>query len=287
MNEQIDFWKPIHCVITGDIISITMKGKAPMSIRRSTKTEQLSERFDELKLKVSSAMKTGSMEEWEEIKAIFVPSVNMKEIIETSIDFEGVENIECKDGKFFYKGYEIKNYLADKIIELQNEADILGIDPSRNLRSLALFLNNLMENPSSNSVQQLFNFVEHTRMPITDDGHLLAYKIITHDYKDKFTETFDYSIGSVAAEPRSIVESNPNITCSRGLHFCSWNYATGFFNNPDRDRMVVVKINPKNVVSVPTDYNAEKGRCCEYQIYYEIPMEEVIQKDVLGMLKAS
>lgn len=281
-----DFWKPLHCVITGDNISITMKGKAPMSHRRSSKSDELAERFDELKLKVASAMKHGTAEEWEEIKAIFVPSVNMRSIMETTIDYEGVENIVCDNGKFFYKGYEIKNYLADKIIELQQEAEILGIDPDRNLRSLALFLNNLMENPNANSVTQLFRFVENTRMPITDDGYLLAYKIITHDYKDKYTRKFDYSIGAVASEPRSIVDSDPTRTCSRGLHFCSWNYATGFFNNPDTDRMVVVKVHPKDVVSVPTDYNGEKGRCCEYQIYYEIPMEEVMQNDVLGMLKA-
>lgn len=282
-----NFWKPLHCVITGDNISITMKGKAPMAVRRSSKTEELAARFDELKLKVSSAMKSGSEEDWEEIKAIFVPSVNMRSIMESQVNYEGVENIECTGGRFFYKGYEIKNYLAEKIIDLQREAAILGIDPSRNLRSLALFLNNLMENPNGNSVQQLFNFVEHTRMPITDDGHLLAYKIITHDYKDKYTKTFDYSIGAIASEPRSIVVSDPSITCARGLHFCSWNYATGFFNDPNKDRMVVVKVNPKDVVSIPTDHNNEKGRCCEYQIYYEIPMEEVMNRDVLGMLKAS
>lgn len=280
-------WKPIHCVITGDNISVTMQGKAPLSVRRSSKTEALSERFDELKLKVSSAMNNGSEEEWEELKAIFVPSVNMQEILNTEIDYTGVTNIECKNGKFFYKGYEIKNYLAEKIISIKQEADLLGIDPAKNLRSLALFLNNLMENESSNSVQQLYSFVEHTRMPITDDGCLLAYKIITHDYKDKYTKKLDYSIGANASMPRALVQSNPNVTCAEGLHFCSWNYATGFFNNPDADRMVVVKINPKDVVSVPTDYNAEKGRCCAYKIYYEIPMDEVMSRDVLGMLKAS
>ena len=279
-----DFWKPLHCIITGDTISITMKGKSPMSLRRSSVSDELSDRFDELKIKVSAAMNNGTSEEWEEIKAIFVPIINMRSIMSSTIDYEGVENIESKNGKFYYKGYEIKNYLAEKIVSLQSEANLLGIDPSRNLRSLALFLNNLMENPNADSVIQLFRFVENTRMPITDDGHLLAYKIITHDYKDKFTRTFDYSIGALASEPRSIVDSDPSHTCARGLHFCSWNYATGFFNNPATDRMVVVKVNPKDVVSIPTDHLNEKGRCCKYKIYYEIPMDEVRDSDVLGML---
>ena len=38
----------------------------------------------------------------------------------------------------------------------------------------------------------------------------------------------------------------------------------------DDSRVMLVKINPKNVVSIPVDYNLAKGRCCEYEVVDEI-----------------
>jgi hypothetical protein len=37
--------------------------------------------------------------------------------------------------------------------------------------------------------------------------------------------------------------------------------------------MVVVKINPKDVVSVPSDYNCQKLRCCAYTVVSEVEAE--------------
>ena len=33
---------------------------------------------------------------------------------------------------------------------------------------------------------------------------------------------------------------------------------------------MIVKINPADVVSIPTDYNGAKGRCCRYQVVAEV-----------------
>ena len=65
---------------------------------------------------------------------------------------------------------------------------------------------------------------------------------------------------------RSQVNDNPNQTCSTGLHFCSQNYL-GHFSGA---RVMILKINPRDVVSIPTDYDFSKGRCCRYEVIGEI-----------------
>jgi polyhydroxyalkanoate synthesis regulator phasin len=37
-----------------------------------------------------------------------------------------------------------------------------------------------------------------------------------------------------------------------------------------------MKVNPRDVVSIPSDYNNEKGRCCEYAVVDEITTGEAL-----------
>ena len=48
--------------------------------------------------------------------------------------------------------------------------------------------------------------------------------------------------------------------------------------------MVIVKVNPKDVVSVPTDCECQKVRTCEYQVIadYEGPLESLLHKSEDG-----
>jgi len=287
MTQNTPHWRPIAVFTTGDNISLTFEGKAPYSLRRPSSNEVRSKKFDELAIRVASAMKTGTREEWESIKAIFMPAVNITGILDTIIDSSQVADLVHKGGRWYYKGYMLKNYLVDKIEAIQAEANLMSTDvmDHPHIKSLSMFLNNLMKNPSSRAVTELYRFVEHTNLPVSDDGCLLAYKIIRRDYTDKHSGKMDNSPGKVVEMPRNMVDSEANRTCSKGLHFCSYNYATGGFNNRNSDRMVVIKISPEDVVSIPTDYNNEKGRCCKFTVLYEIPMEEILEKDVLGIAK--
>jgi hypothetical protein len=54
------------------------------------------------------------------------------------------------------------------------------------------------------------------------------------------------------------------------LHVCSQSYL-GHFGG---DRVIVCKINPKDVVSVPADYNNAKMRVCRYEVVSELKDEE-------------
>lgn len=132
------------------------------------------------------------------------------------------------------------------------------------------FFENLILNPSESAVKELFLFLEANELPLTDDGCFLAYKRVRDDYKDCYSGTFDNSIGSTVSMKREDVNPNRHDTCSTGLHFCSKDYLKSFYGA----HIMVLKINPKDVVSIPSDYNNAKGRCCRYEVIGELESEQ-------------
>ena len=139
------------------------------------------------------------------------------------------------------------------------------------------FLNRLQKNPSQSIKSRLFDFMEGGGIPVDEDGYLIAYKKVRKDYKDIHTGKMDNSVGKVVAMPRTEVVENQNITCAAGLHFCSFSYLGQYSSDPT-NRIVIVKVDPQDVVSVPTDYNNTKVRCSRYEVIGEITDHS---KDVL------
>jgi len=93
---------------------------------------------------------------------------------------------------------------------------------------------------------------------------------VTGDFKDKHTHTFDNSPGtSPPRMPRNEVDDNRERTCSYGYHAAAYDYAKGFMSSGDR--LVAVKINPADVVSIPSDYGNQKLRCTYYEVLHEVP----------------
>jgi hypothetical protein len=126
---------------------------------------------------------------------------------------------------------------------------------------LANFWNNLKQNPSFRSREQLFKFLEQNGHPLTADGHFIAYRGVTHDFKDKHTRTFNNSPGMVLEMPREKVDDDPNRTCSYGFHVAAYEYANNFSKT-----VIEVKVNPRDVVAVPADYNGQKMRVCRFEV---------------------
>ena len=52
---------------------------------------------------------------------------------------------------------------------------------------LVKLFENLMKNISYQTRTQLYDFLEHKNLPITEDGCFLAYKAVNSDYKDKYS----------------------------------------------------------------------------------------------------
>lgn len=165
-------------------------------------------------------------------------------------------NIAISNGVVTFKGQSIDNSLTTRMLQMLDE----GFD----LIPMAKFLENLMDNPSYRAVSELYGFLEKGNMPITPDGHFMAYKAVRPDYKDIHSGTMDNSIGRVVEMPRNGVDEDKNRTCSAGLHFCSFDYLPHFAHA--NGHIVLVKINPRDVVAIPADYNDTKGRTCRYEV---------------------
>lgn len=159
-----------------------------------------------------------------------------------------------------WKGQPFHNALTERMIEMYQDG--FPIDP------MVRFMENLMENPSKRSVDQVYGFLEKNSLPITEDGYFLAFKRVRRDYKDCHSGTIDNSIGEIVEMERNLVDDNPDSHCSVGLHFCSESYLGHF--GMRGDPVMILKINPADVVSIPTDYNGAKGRCMRYEVVGEV-----------------
>lgn len=144
-----------------------------------------------------------------------------------------------------------------------NETILLYIEEKLPFESLVAFALKLSENPSYRSVQQLFSFIERNHLTITENGNFIAYKKVRSDYKDCYTGTMNNSPGMIVSMPRNEVDEDPKSHCSRGLHVANYNYAHNIYRG---DVTLFVEVNPKDVVSVPEDYDCSKMRICEYKV---------------------
>ena len=202
----------------------------------------------------------------------FVNLVNISKQVESYFNGTGVE---IYDGSINYHGQVIHNTLTKRILNfMQND---LPHEPLLN------FFKNLMENPSRRAVNELYDFLEAGELPITEDGHFLAFKNVRSNYFDIHSGKFDNSVGKVCEMPRNGVDEDKDRTCSAGLHFCSISYLPSFMDS-DGGKTMIVKINPRDVVAIPSDYNNAKGRTCRYEVVaeYKDDWRSKIQKEESG-----
>ena len=195
-----------------------------------------------------------------------LPTATEDELV-TLVDLEASVNafsdgqVTIKDGKVLHAGDEVHGSIAKRILEFMSKG--LPFEP------LVKFLDNVMQNPSMQSQQELYDFLEHESLPVTEDGCFLAYKAVSSDFKDKYRGIFDNSVGSICEMPRAKVNDNRSVGCSQGLHAGALNYVANYGSVESNDRIVIVKINPEDVVSVPSDCNCEKLRTCKYEVVGE------------------
>lgn len=200
--------------------------------------------------KVLEAIKAG---DWDTVRNVIEP----KKVV---LNY-GQGNVSIQGEKLYWKGTEMHNALSRRMIQMLQEE--FPIEP------LVLFMENLMQNPSKRSVNELYGFLEKNNLPITPDGHFLAYKKVRDDYLDVHSGTMNNAPGQVVEMERNQVDDDQNQTCSTGLHFCSQEYLNHFGGA----RTVIVKINPRDVVSIPNDYNNSKGRACRYEVIGELGVD--------------
>lgn len=194
--------------------------------------------------------------------------------------------VTVRAGRVYLDGDEIDNSLTQQIVRFLDE----GVD---DWEPLVAFFENVQENPDEHSREQLFEFLRANgnQLTITPDGLIVGYKAV-RDTSEGYTSTRSgYAIvdgeeitdyvpnnpGSTIEMPRSKVTHDPNVSCSHGLHVAAFNYAS---TGPVRTGTVLeVYVHPRDVVSVPRDYNAQKIRVCRYVVGE--PVDEPYEQAVL------
>lgn len=179
--------------------------------------------------------------------------------------FEKVtERVTVENGVVYFDGDAIDNSLADAIIR--------AMDEGSDFRPLAMFMEKCYQNPRKHSRDNLFDWLSTHNFIITEKGDLVAYKGVSQQLTSissgpgivngvKVNGHLDNSVGNVVEIARSYVEHDPSLGCSTGLHVGTWSYASGFGHTT-----LKVIVNPRDVVSVPTDCNWAKMRVCRYKV---------------------
>ncbi|MFN7096188.1 MAG: hypothetical protein ACK4PR_01305 [Gammaproteobacteria bacterium] len=225
---------------------------------------------------VKNALKNGADE------AHFKQILNIRSYI-TALS-EGRAEVSS-DGLLYWNGKQLNSTIAQRVSAMFHEG--LGVSP------LLKFLNKVFTNPrldknnyiySPSFEDELYLFLESGDCPITEDGNFLAYKMIRSDYRDIYTGSMDNSPGvTVRLGTWANVDPNRYNTCSNGLHFASLEYVlNGNYGSWDRGhRLVVVEVDPADVIAIPNDYNNSKGRAWRYKILREIEWSDRIRPNFI------
>lgn len=101
---------------------------------------------------------------------------------------------------------------------------------------------------------------------IDKSGNLLLWKRVrdnldSYHVNDDGTP-FKHTIGKRASIPESKVEKDTSILCASGLHVCTYQYLSSFYQN---DGVILLcKVNPKDIISIPAEEGLAKLRVMGY-----------------------
>ena len=184
-------------------------------------------------------------------------------------------DITCDSaGDYTYKGQLIPMELNDYLASAMDNSD--GSEAV--YMPVVRFIQRLYKNPSYDTRQRLFGFMDHNKMPLDQDGRFLAYKGVRSDYKDKHSGTMLNMPGmTVSLGDWSDVDTDSNVTCSKGLHACSIDYLDFWYS--ESDRLISVAIAPEDVGAIPSDYNNAKLRCKKYEVIADITDQYLANKE--------
>jgi len=183
------------------------------------------------------------------------------------------ERVAMRGQVIYFDGDPVESVLTDHLVSVLQEG-------TEDATPILNFWEKIATNPSDNSRENLFRWLKsqhrESGLTIDEDGDIIGYKAVTGDLlstrsgpgivNDEVFEDSQLSNqpGNVVAMPRSIVTDDPSVACSVGLHVGTRGYAEAFA--PRDGKIVLVKVNPRDVVSVPSDSRDQKMRVCRYEV---------------------
>jgi len=189
------------------------------------------------------------------------------------------ERVSRKGYRLYFDGDIVNSSLAKFIVD---KIDTAGVDDPEAWEPYIRFMEKLATNPSAMSQEHLFHFMFANNISIFDDGDLLFYKGVSLEglssnagfaivdgvnygaVNSDSTRVTDAQripnlLGSTVEIPRSMVSTDRNVGCATGLHVANWSFACGFGS-----KINMVRVNPRDVVSVPQDSGNQKVRVSRY-----------------------
>lgn len=180
------------------------------------------------------------------------------------------ERVSVASGRVYFDGDEVDGSITRQIVRFL-DAGLPDWMP------LVRFLENLANNPSSESRVQLYDWLADRDFTITEDGHFIGYKgvrtaddgsLVSVNHGPAIVDgqpvngAVPNAVGSTVELARSEVAFDPSVGCASGLHVGTYEYARGWACGA----LLTVKVNPRDVVSVPTDSAHQKVRVCRYMV---------------------
>lgn len=173
--------------------------------------------------------------------------------------------VKIGDNEVYFDDKPVHGVISSRLLSALSQ----GFD----VKPLARFLERVRSNPIPTAEDELYLWMEGSKLPLTSDGCFLAFKKVNSDYKSFHDGQTDNSIGTKLPElSEDNYDTNRARTCSAGYHFCSYDYLPTYYGNTGR--VVICKIAPEDVVSIPDDYSNAKGRAKTYEIIGEVPESE-------------
>jgi hypothetical protein len=197
------------------------------------------------------------------------------------------DRVMVSHGEVLFDGDVVTSAISQPMMALLDEKDA-------DFTPLALFLEKAEQNPLEHSREQMFNWLRANDFTLTRDGDIIAYKGVQRAREGGYLSLSSGTAivngrpvhgqiptnpGTIVEMPRSEVSHDPTEACSTGLHAGDWSYASSF--GPVTLRVL---INPRDVVSVPTDCAEKKIRVCRYRVLGEVTAPGLGIDDVPGDL---
>jgi len=201
--------------------------------------------------------------------------IEMATVIQAKFDTLSSQ-FSVRGGQVYFDNEPVKSALTEHILRFYEQ----GIE---NWKPLVAFGEKLFANPNEHSREQAYEWLQALLnvdggFTLADDGDLVGYKGVQDDGNGGYESINSGSaivngqpvrgrvpnaLGNVIEMPRSEVAHDPATGCSTGLHVGTFDYASGWGRN---GVVLEVRVNPRDIVSVPSDCGAQKLRCCRYKV---------------------
>lgn len=188
------------------------------------------------------------------------------------------KNMSIINGIIKFGDFILEETLSNHILSLLDEKNVPKDE--KLWKSYVTFLDNLHQNVNEDIRKQLFRWMEYENkagngFAITEDGCIVGYKGCNGSVLEPISAfagtaivdgveikgQIPNKVGSVVQMPRSEVQYDPSVGCAQGLHVGTRNYAINW-----APILLLVKVNPRDVVSVPYENDSQKMRVCEYTV---------------------